>query len=145
MPTDEPIRLRLHQRLTELLDPELADAMMESMPPMRWDQLATKDDIAQLDARMDAQGEALAARIDAATQRMVERIDAQAMHLGRRIDAQSMRLDTRIDAQNHSLVGEMALLEGRLSVRYIETTRMIVFAMMTLFVGLVAVMVTTLS
>ena len=152
MSTDEPIRLRLHQRLTELLDPELADAMMASMPPMRWDQLATKDDIALLDARIDeiaeridAQGEALAARIDAATKRMVERIDAQGMHLGSRIDAQSMRLDTRIDAQNHSLVGEMALLEGRLSVRYVETTRMIVFAMMTLFVGVVAVMATTLS
>lgn len=145
MSTDEPIRLRLHQRLTELLDPELANAMMESMPPMRWDQLATKDDIALLDARIDAQGEALAARIDAATERMVERIDAQGMHLGSRIDAQSMRLDTRIDAQNHSLVGEMALLEGQLSVRYIETTRMMVFAMMTLFVGVVAVMVTTLS
>ncbi len=141
MSTDEPIRLRLHQRLTELLDPELADAMMESMPPMRWDQLATKDDLALLDARI----EEIAARIDAATQRMVERIDAQSMHLGSRIDAQSMRLDTRIDAQNHSLVGEMALLEGRLSVRYVETTRMIVFAMMTLFVGVVAVMATTLS
>ena len=141
MSTDEPIRLRLHQRLTELLDPELADAMMESMPPMRWDQLATKDDLALLDARI----EEIAARIDAATRRMVERIDAQSMHLGSRIDAQSMRLDTRIDAQNHSLVGEMALLEGRLSVRYVETTRMIVFAMMTLFVGVVAVMATTLS
>ena len=39
----------------------------------------------------------------------------------------------------------MALLEGRLSVRYAETTRLIVFAMMTLFVGVVAVIATTLA
>ena len=71
MPADEPVRLRLHRRLTELLDPDLADAMMESMPPMRWDQLATKDDIDRLDARGDrleiaiqAQGKRLLGVID---------------------------------------------------------------------------------
>ena len=52
---------------------------------------------------------------------------------------------TDADGQGHRQAGEMALLKGRLSVRYVETTRMIVFAMMTLFVGVVAVMITTLS
>ena len=76
MSVDEPVRLRLHQRLSELLDAELADAMMESMPPMRWDQLATKDDIQRLDARTEriesliaAQGDRLANRFDALGER----------------------------------------------------------------------------
>jgi len=124
MSVDEPVRLRLHQRLTELLDGELADAMMESMPPMRWDQLATKDDIERLDAR---------------TERVENVIAAQGERVENRFDA----LGERLDAQLHNFSGEMALLEGRLSVRYAETTRMIVFAMMTLFVGVVAVMATT--
>lgn len=126
MSVDEPVRLRLHRRLSELLDAELADAMMESMPPMRWDQLATKDDIERLDAR---------------TERIEGLIAAQGERLENRFDA----LGERFDAQIHSFSGEMALLEGRLSVRYAETTRMIVFAMMTLFVGVVAVMATTLA
>jgi hypothetical protein len=133
MSVDEPVRLRLHRRLSELLAAELADAMMESMPPMRWDQLATKDDIERLDARADR----LEGLIAAQGERMENRFDV----LGERFDA----LGERLDAQIHSFSGDMALLEGRLSVRYAETTRMIVFAMMTLFVGVVAVMATTLA
>ena len=174
MPADEPVRLRLHRRLTELLDPDLADAMMESMPPMRWDHLATKDDIDRLDARGDrleiaiqAQGERLETmihdqgeRLETAirnqgqrletivhdqSERLLGVIDGQGQRLETIVHDQSERLSGVIDGQGHRQAGEMALLEGRLSVRYVETTRMIVFAMMTLFVGVVAVMVTTLS
>lgn len=145
MPADEPVRLRLHRRLTELLDPDLADAMMESMPPMRWDHLATKDDIDRLDAMIQAQG----TRLETATQAQEERLETAIRDQGQRLETivhdQSERLLGLIDGQGHRQAGEMALLEGRLSVRYVETTRMIVFAMMTLFVGVVAVMVTTLS
>ena len=145
MPADEPVRLRLHRRLTELLDPDLADAMMESMPPMRWDQLATKDDIDRLDAMIQAQGERLETMIHDQGQRLETAIRNQGQRLETIIHDQSERLLGVIDGQGHRQAGEMALLEGRLSVRYVETTRMIVFAMMTLFVGVVAVMVTTLS
>ena len=147
MSVDEPVRLRLHRRLSELLDAELADAMMESMPPMRWDQLATKDDIERLDARMERVERSLVdhggrfERLDARTERLERLMAAQGERLENRIDA----LGERIEAKIHNFSGEMALLEGRLSVRYAETTRMIVFAMMTLFVGVVAVMATTLA
>ena len=141
MPADEPVRLRLHRRLTELLDPDLADAMMESMPPMRWDHLATKDDIDRLDVR----GDRLEITIHAQGERLETAIRNQGQRLETIIHDQSERLLGVIDGQGHRQAGEMALLEGRLSVRYVETTRMIVFAMMTLFVGVVAVMVTTLS
>ena len=46
MPTSESTRLRIRQYLIEAMDEEAADAMMESMPPVHWDHLATKDDIA---------------------------------------------------------------------------------------------------
>ncbi|MEQ8842232.1 MAG: hypothetical protein RIB98_14710 [Acidimicrobiales bacterium] len=176
MPIDEPVRLRLHRRLSELLDAELADAMMESMPPMRWDQLATKDDIDRLDARteriertlvdhgerfeqltkhgdhlenrIDALGERVENRTSALGERLESQIDALGERIENRTNAFGERIDAlgeRLDAQLHGFSGELALLEGRLSVRYAETTRMIVFAMMTLFVGVVAVMATTLA
>ena len=117
------------------------------MPPMRWDQLATKDDIQRLDARMERIESSLVdhggrfERLDAKTERLESLIAAQGERLENRFDA----LGERFDAQMHNVSGEMALLEGRLSVRYAETTRMIVFAMMTLFVGVVAVMAATLA
>lgn len=154
MSVDEPVRLRLHRRLSELLDAELAAAMMESMPPMRWDQLATKDDIERLDARTERIERVLVdhgerfERLSAHGDRLESLIAAQGERLENRIDALAERFDAlggRLDAQGHSFSGEMALLEGRLSVRYAETTRMIVLAMMTLFVGVVAVLATTLA
>ena len=70
-------------------------------------------------------------------------LSAEALPFMAWADGKIGKFDARV--YRISFSGEMALLEGRLSVRYAETTRMIVFAMMTLFVGVVAVMVTTLN
>ena len=41
----------LHRRLTEHMDTETADALIERLPP-DWEQLATKSDLAQLGAEL---------------------------------------------------------------------------------------------
>jgi regulator of protease activity HflC (stomatin/prohibitin superfamily) len=137
MPADDSIRIRLHQRLVELLDPELADAMMESMRPTPWDQLATKTDLAAIDLRFD--------RLDATITAQGERLDATITAQGERLDAtiaaQGERLDAMYTARGERFEAKLDRVESRLAVRYMETTRMIVFAMMTLFVGTVAAMV----
>ncbi len=112
MPTDEPTRFRLHRRLSELLEPDLADAMMESMPPLPWDQLATKADITALEPRFDA-------------------IDRRFAEVDRRFAA----VDERFDLLTAHIDGRLESLEGRLSLRWMETTRMIVLALLVLFVG----------
>ena len=53
MPTDENTRLRIRQYLIELMDEEAADAILESMPPIPWTELATKDDLARLESKID--------------------------------------------------------------------------------------------
>ena len=95
MPADEPTRFRLHRRLSELLDPELADAMMESMPPMPWTEFATKDDLRDLE----------------------------------------QRIDERFDVQTKEIKAEMVALEGRLAMKWMESTRILVLAMFALFLG----------
>ncbi len=95
MPADEPTRFRLHRRLSELLDPELADAMMESMPPTPWTELATKNDLADLE----------------------------------------QRIDSRFDVLTKEIKAEMVALEGRLAMKWMESTRILVLAMFTLFLG----------
>ena len=152
MPVDPAVRLRLRNRLTELLDSELADAMMETMPTTPWDQLATKDDVNRLDSRIERVEQAVVEqgdRLDAAIRNQGDRFESVMRDQGDRFESlmrdQSERLLGVIDAQGQRHAGDMAQLEGRLSVRYVETTRMIVFAMMTLFVGVVAVLVTTVN
>ena len=45
MPVSETERLALYQQLTESFGPPHAETLMESLPPMSWEQLATKDDL----------------------------------------------------------------------------------------------------
>ena len=79
--------------------------MMESMPPLPWDQLATKSDLAALDRRFAE------------------------------IDRRFAAVDERFDLLTAHIDGKLESLEGRLSLRWMETTRMIVLALLVLFVG----------
>ncbi len=114
MPADEKTRLRIRQYLTELIDEEAADAIMESMPPIAWTELATKAGVGRLDGRLDTltlrvgqnssdiqeltrtvseQGVSLGARIDGLGDRLDQRIDDLGDRLDRRIDGVSERMD----------------------------------------------------
>ena len=97
MSADEPVRLRLHRRLSELLDSELADAIMESMPPMPWDQLATKDDIARLDTKTDRLEDAMVAGFG--------RLSAEMTAQGERLEGLITAQNQRINAQDEHLEG----------------------------------------
>lgn len=106
MPADERTRLRIRQYLIEVIDEQAADAMMESMPPIPWMQLATKDDIAALDTRLGGvdlrmsgveQGlDSLTARMDQTSsdlQELTRVVAQQGTSLGARMDGIGGRID----------------------------------------------------
>ena len=114
MPADENTRLRIRQCLIELMDEQAADATMESMPPVPWTQLATKDDIARLDRSIHGLDDRLAAvegqivgldgrfagiegRIDAFTLR-VEQNSSDLQELTRIVATQGTSLGARMDS-----------------------------------------------
>ena len=98
MPVDENTRLRIRQYLIELMDEGAADAMMESMPPIPWTELATKDDIARLDDRLVG----IDGRIDSLTER-VDGTNTRIDSVADRLDGTNTRIDTiadRLDGTN---------------------------------------------
>ncbi|MCY3911404.1 MAG: hypothetical protein OXF99_07800 [bacterium] len=54
-PISEKVRWALMRRLIEVLGEEEAETLMESLPPVVWSQLATKDDLAALEERLRAE------------------------------------------------------------------------------------------
>ncbi len=54
MTTTETKRFRLRQRLNGLMEEEHVTTLMDSLPPIGWERLATKDDLADLEERIDA-------------------------------------------------------------------------------------------
>ena len=92
MPVDENTRLRLRQYLIELMDETAADAMMESMPPIPWTELATKDDVTRIDGRL----ESLDRRVEQTSsdlQELTRVVALQGASLGARMDSISDRFD----------------------------------------------------
>ena len=45
MPVDDRTRLNLHRKLDAVLGPEEADTLMAHLPPVTWNEVATKDDL----------------------------------------------------------------------------------------------------
>lgn len=54
MTSREQRRFRMRAALGERLGDEVAEDLMDSLPPFDWTQIATKDDIKRLELRFDA-------------------------------------------------------------------------------------------
>ena len=58
MGVDEASRRRLHASMAQVHSEREADTLMEHLPPGGWTTLATKEDLRQLEARLEARFEA---------------------------------------------------------------------------------------
>ncbi len=48
MPVDDRTRLNLHRKLDDIIGPEDADTLMAHLPPVTWNEVATKDDLERM-------------------------------------------------------------------------------------------------
>jgi len=74
MSIDERRRHALYERLEGVLDTEHADTLMELLPPVGWADVATKQDLAALEQRMDLRFEAIDLRFEALENRFDARL-----------------------------------------------------------------------
>ncbi len=54
MATTQAQRAALYNHLAEAMNQEAADTLMNQLPPTGWDQMATKDDLANTEQRLQA-------------------------------------------------------------------------------------------
>ena len=96
-------RLRLHRALREKLGNQVADDLVDFLPPAGWGDLVRRADldaaVTRLDQKIDALGARLDQRIDALEERLDQKIDALGARLDQRIDA----LEDRITVIEHTL------------------------------------------
>ena len=85
MTPSETQRFRLRERLGELMEDDDVRTLMESLPPVDWHELATKEDLTALEERVGVRFDA----VDVELRAMDVRIDA----VGDRID--TLRVEVR--------------------------------------------------
>ena len=100
MLVDEARRLALLSRLSEVLGEEEARTLIECLPPVRWEHLATKDDVKASEDRIRTEMNGKFALVDAEFARVHTRIDG---------------LEHKMDAGFESLRGELAEYRGELA------------------------------
>ncbi len=148
MAPNDPRRHELLRKLQELLGNDLAAALMESLPPDRWDHLATKDDLAAFATKADLERFATKADLEAlATKADLERFATKAdlepfatkadlEPFATRTDVEHefalMRLELRgiADVLGERITGEGHRLEALMRERIDVQTKQLLFSLL---------------
>jgi hypothetical protein len=96
---DERARHELYRAIEELLGTERADTLMSLLPPVGWADVATKDDLHQLEARLDARLGMLESRSDGRFTELDTRWDSRFTELDTRWDSRFTELEAGLDVR----------------------------------------------
>ena len=107
----ETQRTTLYNQLTDTIGQEAARTLMEQLPPMGWDQVATKEDVKASEKMLLREIRASETRVlgelkESEGRLMIQIADSESRQGARidetnaRIDAMNTRLDARIDGTN---------------------------------------------
>ena len=121
MSAGEEERLTLLSRLTEAIGADAARTIMESLPPMQWDQLATKDDLKALE------------------ERLVARFNGEFA----KINGEFAKIYGEMSGEFAKVRGEIKDLRGSISLEISKQTRTLVFTMVgfaiTVWISILAI------
>ena len=108
-------RLQLYEELVKKFGDEPAMTLMESLPPVDWHELATKDDLAALEERVNARFEVVDDRIDTGLAGVRGEVTALRVELGARIDTGLAGVRGEIGELRGEMRGEIGELRGEMS------------------------------
>ena len=140
----------LHRKFAEHMDTETADALIERLPP-DWEQLATKTDVARLEARMGALEstvkatvESLEAKLDARVGALDAKLDARVGALESTVKARMGALESTVATGAESLEAKLKAMEGRLNRRAASDLKAMMFGFAGFALAVVGLLVTVL-
>ena len=129
-PTSEGQRLALLHRLCEVLGEEEAKTLMESLPPVHWHDLATKDDLKTIE---DSQ-QRLRVEMHAEFKTLRAENSAEFANLRTEMYAEFKTLRAENSAEFKTLRAENKEHRGEVALQFAKQTRTMVFTMLGLTV-----------
>jgi hypothetical protein len=99
MTANDRDRLDLYRRLDEVLGTEEANTLMEHLPPVPWNEVATKSDVTASEVAVRTDLEAASSRLRSEMQTMGKELcrEMQAMGTELRSEMQAMRFELRAE------------------------------------------------
>ena len=94
---DERARHELYRAAEQLLGPAQANTLMTLLPPVGWADVATKDDLRQLEARIETRVDARFGRLEARIGDLETRMDGRFVQVDLRFAELEARFDARLE------------------------------------------------
>ena len=129
MLASEQKRHLLRSRLIEILGEEEAEVLMDSLPPVYWHDLATKDDLKATNEAIEANKRAIEAnkRAIEANKRAIE---ASEQRLRSEMQAGFAGIRTEMNGKFAQVEGEFTKIRGEMALQFAQQTRTMVFTML---------------
>ena len=133
-PISEGQRLALLNRLCEVLGEEEANTLMDSLPPVYWEQLATKSDLAASEQRLGNELHSL--RTETAAEFKNLRAETAAEFAKVHSELHSLRTETAAEFKNlrTETAAEFKSVRSEMALQFARQTRTMVFTMLGLAV-----------
>lgn len=145
---DERARHELYLAVEEVLGTQRADTLMALLPPVGWADVATKEDLHQLEARLITAGESRFGQVD----RRFAEVDHRFALLEATIDTRFTRAQAHtdakfavVDARFEQIDGRFTRIDARFSQLEGQIDRSVREQTRTLMLGLVGAMFTMTS
>ena len=132
MTVSESKRLVLYEQLADNLGPGPAETLMDQLPPIKWDEMATKDDLRQLGDQLRSEMREgftaielrLTTKFAEQTRWMADRFAEQDRWMADRFAEQDRRITERLEEQDRRIAEQ----DRRFTDRLADQTRMIMLA-----------------
>ena len=121
MTVSESERLVLYEQLADNLGPGPAETLMDQLPPVKWDEMATKDDLRQLGDQLRSE---MREGFTAIELRPTEKFAEQTRWMADRFAEQDRRITERLEEQDRRIAEQ----DRRFTDRLADQTRMIMLA-----------------
>lgn len=121
MTVSESERLVLYEQLADNLGPGPAETLMDQLPPVKWDEMATKDDLRQLGDQLRSE---MREGFTAIELRLTEKFAEQDRRMADRFAEQDRRITERLEEQDRRIAEQ----DRRFTDRLADQTRMIMLA-----------------
>ena len=137
MVVDDRSRHELYRRLEEVLGMEAATTLIEHLPPAGWAEVATKQDLANLEERLELRFAARFAAIDGRFDRVDERFNGIDERFNG-IEERFKGLDWRFEGLDDRLKGGMAELRAAFEHELRGQTTTMVFGLVSVVLTMAA-------
>lgn len=134
MAVDERSRHELYRRLEEVLGPDAATTLIEHLPPVGWADVATKDDLAGIEQRMDLRF----ARLDERLEGRFDSIDERFNAVNERFTAMDDRITAATSDLRATFEHEMRLQSESFGQQLRSQTTTMVFGLVSVVLTMAA-------